>query len=130
MQIPMKKIRVLIVDDDDATADLLADTVRQMGVEAFTAYDGRQAMLTFLQKEPDIVFCDYLMPDIDGIMLMKSIKALNPRLPFILISGYYERLVNDLKSAKIEPEAILRKPIIRLDKIKDILARFFPGFDF
>ena len=122
-----KKIRVLIVDDDDTTAELLADTIHELGVETFIAFDGKQAMMSYLQNEPDIIFCDYLMPEIDGIMLLKSIKALNSRIPFVLISGYYERLVNDLKTAKIEPDAILRKPIMRLDKVKEILSRFFPG---
>jgi len=122
-----KKIRVLIVDDDDTIAQVLAETIRELGVETFIAYDGKQAMMSYLQNEPDMIFCDYLMPEIDGIMLMKSIRALNSRIPFILISGYYERLVNDLKTAKIEPDAILRKPIMRLDKVKEILTRFFPG---
>ncbi len=127
MNTTSKKIRVLIVDDDDTTAELLAETVRELGVETFIAYDGKQAMMSYLQNEPDIIFCDYFMPEINGIMLLKSIRALNARIPFILISGYYERLVNDLKTAKIEPDAILRKPIIRLDKLKEILTRFFPG---
>lgn len=122
-------VRILLVDDDENTADLLAEAFRSIGVEVIVAYDGKDAIQTYLNFRPDIVFSDYLMPDINGIMLFKAIKALKPDLPFVLFSGYHQKLVNDVKAAGIEPDALMRKPFLRLEKITDVLAEFFPGFE-
>jgi len=123
-----EKIRILLVDDDENTADLLAETFKDIGAEVIVSYDGKDAIQTYLNFHPDIVFSDYLMPEIDGIMLFKAIKALNPDLPFVLFSGYHEKLVNDVKAAGIEPDALMRKPFLRLEKITEILENLFPGF--
>lgn len=122
-------IRILLVDDDENTADLLAETFRDIGADVIVAYDGKDAIQTYLNFMPDIVFSDYLMPEIDGIMLYKSIKALNPDLPFVLFSGYYDKLVNEVEAANIEPDAILRKPFLRLEKITEVLSKIFPEFE-
>ena len=121
-------VRILLVDDDENTADLLAEAFRSIDVEVIVAYDGKDAIQTYLNFRPDIVFSDYLMPDINGIMLFKAIKALNPDLPFVLFSGYHEKLVRDVKAAGIEPDALMRKPFLRLEKITEVLEEFFPGF--
>lgn len=122
-------VRILLVDDDENTADLLAEAFRSIDVEVIVAYDGKDAIQTYLNFRPDIVFSDYLMPDINGIMLFKAIKALNPDLPFVLFSGYHEKLVRDVKAAGIEPDALMRKPFLRLEKITEVLEEFFPGFE-
>ena len=121
-----KKIRVLIVDDDETTAELLAQICEEMGTEVFIAHGGKDALQTYLNFHPHIVFSDYIMPDIDGIMLMKSLKALNPDLPFVLFSGYYSKLETDIQKETVKPDAVLRKPFIRVEKISDILDKYFP----
>ncbi|MBC8278033.1 MAG: response regulator [FCB group bacterium] len=123
-----EQIRILLVDDDENTADLLAETFKDIGADVIVAYDGKDAIQTYLNFQPDIVFSDYLMPEIDGIMLFKAIKALNPDLPFVLFSGYHDKLVNEVKAAGIEPDALMRKPFLRLEKITEVLEEFFPGF--
>ena len=120
------KIRVLLVDDDETTAEMLAQICEGLGAEVFIAYGGKDALQTYLNSNPHIIFSDYIMPDINGIMLMKSIKALNPNLPFVLFSGYFSRLEAAIRKETIKPDALLRKPFVQVDKISDILDKFFP----
>lgn len=116
-----KPIRALVVDDEELIAELLAETLRASGVEVTTAFDAKDALQTYLNMLPDIVFSDYIMPDIDGIQLMKSLKAIEPKLPVVLFSGYYEKLLKAVEKESIKPEATMRKPFLRVDKINEIM---------
>jgi len=97
--------RVLLVDDDHATAEILAETFKLAGVDVIIAYDAKDAIQTYLNMHPDIVFADYIMPEIDGIQLMKALKALEPKLPFVIFSGYHDKLIKDLENESVKPEA-------------------------
>lgn len=116
-----KPIRALVVDDEELIAELLAETLRASGVEVTTAFDAKDALQTYLNMLPDIVFSDYIMPDIDGIQLMKSLKAIEPKLPVVLFSGYYEKLLKAVEKESVKPEATMRKPFLRVDKINEIM---------
>jgi CheY-like chemotaxis protein len=117
---------VLLVDDDKTTAEILAETFTSAGAEVAIAHDAKEAILSYLNKRPDIVFSDYIMPEIDGVQLMKSLKALEPKLPFVLFSGYHDKLIKELEKETVKPEATLRKPFLRMEKIIELLNDYAP----
>ncbi|NJL25542.1 MAG: response regulator [Calothrix sp. SM1_5_4] len=82
------KPTILIVDDDHVSLSLLSKLVEKQQYHVLTAPDGRQA-LDMLHSQPvDLVIADYDMPVIDGLELLKEVKAEFPRLPFILVTAY------------------------------------------
>lgn len=127
-----RTIKALLVDDEEVTLDLLIDMFRAIGLESIiTANNGKSALKLALDEEPDIVFTDYVMPGIDGVMLMQAIRAISPKTPVVLFTGFLDELMKKLKEAgDIKPDYILLKPFVSTDKIISILRKHFPLHDF
>lgn len=82
----MKK--VMVVDDDAHILRLYKEELEDEGYEVVVAGTGKEAMELFEKEQPDLVTLDILMPDIDGISLLRRMKELKPRLPIIMSTAY------------------------------------------
>lgn len=82
----MKK--VLVVDDDIHIQKLYKEELEEEGYEVIVTGSGAKAMELFIQENPDIVTLDILMPDVDGIKLLRQMKEKKPRLPIIMSTAY------------------------------------------
>ena len=80
---------ILVVDDEQAIRDLLADGLRAQGYRALTAANGEEGLHLFQQHtgEVRLVFTDDAMPVMDGRQLIENLRRLRPDLPIILASG-------------------------------------------
>jgi DNA-binding response OmpR family regulator len=81
-------MKVLIVDDDAHILQLYKMELEEEGYEVLTASTGKEAMEVFEKENPDLVTLDILMPDIDGITLLRKMKELKPRMPIIMSTAY------------------------------------------
>ncbi len=79
---------ILIVDDSDELAHVIADFLSIYGYHVFTACDGYDALELMGSKGMDIVVSDIHMPRMDGFTLMTEIKNRYPDVPIILITGF------------------------------------------
>ena len=84
----MKDLKVLLVDDEIDFVSTLAERLELRGVQARTAHDGRTALELIREEPPHVVVLDIIMPEIDGIQLLKEIKKTAPRVEVILLTGY------------------------------------------
>lgn len=80
--------RALIVDDDEATLDLIQTALSRVGYQVDTASSGSKALEFFSQKEYDVVVSDWKMPEMDGLSLIGLLKKKSPYLGTILMTGY------------------------------------------
>lgn len=81
--------RVFVVDDEPDMVDLLATILRSDGFEVETDTDGRSALARMLAEPPDLVLLDLMMPDLDGMELLKLLR-LDPRgerVPVLVVSA-------------------------------------------
>lgn len=81
-------MKVLVVDDDAHVLRLYKEELEEEGYEVVTAGTGKEAMEMFERETPDLVTLDILMPDIDGISLLRRMKDLRPRMPVIMSTAY------------------------------------------
>ncbi|UCE78081.1 MAG: response regulator [Nitrospiraceae bacterium] len=81
-------MKILIVDDDQNILRLYKEELEEEGYTVITAANGKEAIEQFDKEEPDIVTLDILLPDIDGIKLLRQIKEKRPRLPVIMSTAY------------------------------------------
>jgi CheY-like chemotaxis protein len=105
------KDTILVVDDEPAVREVLAEAVEIAGLHALTAEDGRQGLETFRTHQGAIalIVLDMQMPVMNGAETAKELWKLEPGLPLILTSGYVEpRLVDDL--VRHPAAAFLPKP--------------------
>ncbi len=86
----MKKrgYKVLIVDDEPVTRDMLATLLSSNGYKCDVAFDGKQALAKMDSEEYSAVITDVVMPDMDGISLTREISRKYPLMPVMVITGY------------------------------------------
>lgn len=78
----------MIVEDDPRVLRLLHDLLVYEGYTVATATDGEEGLETFKAGAFDVIVTDVKMPKMDGIEMMKAIKALDPGVEVIVLTGY------------------------------------------
>ncbi len=116
-------IRVLVVDDDPEILELFVDVLKSDGrFEVKTASTGYDAGIETQQFRPDVVVLDYLLPDVNGNVVCKTIKD-NPELSYIkilIVSGVVNRSeVDELMEAGADE--FIKKPFNIENVVKTII---------
>ena len=76
----------LIVEDDKHLNSMYCSFLRGQGYETYGAYDANEAIRQFEQNRIDIVLCDIMISNIDGVMLVEAIRALDAEVPIIMLT--------------------------------------------
>src|SRR5437763_5623949 len=109
---------VLVVEDDEATAELIADLVEQEGFEVTRAGGGLQAIEAFARERPVAVFLDWVLPDIPGIEACRSLRALDRVVPIIFVSGRDDE-ASTIRGLDAGADDYVAKPV----RIRGLIAR-------
>lgn len=86
-----RKIRILMVEDEQILNDLCSQKLMQNGFEVTQVTDGDQALATIQQNRPDVVLLDIIMPVLNGFEVIEAIRN-NPdekikKLPIVVLSN-------------------------------------------
>lgn len=82
-----RNLSVLTIEDDEGMRQSIVSYLEDLGVAIFQASGGRQGVELFAQHRPDIVFTDLMMPEVDGLAVVKEIRRNSPETPVVVISG-------------------------------------------
>lgn len=80
-------VRVLVVDDEPMIADLLAMGFGLCGWEVKTAHDGESAVEVGIHHQPDLVMLDVMLPDMDGLEVLRRLRAHWAELPAMFLTA-------------------------------------------
>ncbi len=80
-------IKILIVDDEPEICESIKKPFTYLGFTVFTATTAKKALSVFEKNKPKIVFLDIIMPDIDGLELLKKFKELDPKVIVIMVTA-------------------------------------------
>lgn len=80
----MKKI--LVVDDEKPISDIIKFNMVKEGYEVVTAFDGREALEMFEAEHPDILILDLMLPEMDGLEVVRTIRKTS-NVPIIVLSA-------------------------------------------
>ena len=80
-------IRVLTVDDEPAITELLGMALRYEGWEVTSAHSGLSAVQAARDTRPDVLVLDMMLPDFDGLEVMRRIRAEQPDVPVIFLTA-------------------------------------------
>ncbi|GAA1390084.1 response regulator transcription factor [Luteococcus peritonei] len=80
-------IRVLTVDDEPSLTELLSMAMRYEGWEVSTAASGTAAVRTAREVRPDAIVLDMMLPDFDGLEVMRRIRTDQPDVPVIFLTA-------------------------------------------
>jgi CheY-like chemotaxis protein len=92
---PLDGLRVLVVDDDSDTRDLLQTVLKSRGAKVIAAASAAEALKTLASERPDAMLCDLAMPESDGYDLLRELKRRG---------GAYARLPVAALTAHARPE--------------------------
>ena len=117
----MIKARILVIEDDSALRDVLAEGLRTKGHDVLLAGDGNQGLRVFAEERPDLVLTDLQMPGKKGIEVLRGIKKLEPEANVVVMTGYgsEETAVEALRGGAMN---YLKKPVTFQD-LDDVLER-------
>jgi DNA-binding response OmpR family regulator len=122
----MAQPRLLLIDDEPALANFVANAASGSGFEPIITSDDGQFRSQFLAERPDMVALDLGMPGMDGVELLRFLADEDYRSPVLIISGFDRRV---LESAFRLGEALglsmagpLEKPV-RLEELETMLKQ-------
>ncbi|MBF0491068.1 MAG: response regulator [Candidatus Omnitrophica bacterium] len=80
-------LKILLVDDDRVTRDMLMNVLTKEGYECYQAENGQQAFLIFRENFPQVIVTDFRMPICDGQVLLNTVKTVSPETAVIILTG-------------------------------------------
>jgi two-component system OmpR family response regulator len=80
-------LRVLVVDDEVNIAELLQMALRYEGWDIETAHTGRKAVASAKDFAPDAIVLDMMLPDFDGMEVLRKVRALSPMIPVLFLTA-------------------------------------------
>ena len=112
--------KILIVDDEHMTTEMLSTFLRIIGHESVDAYSSKQAWDKLAYEQPDAILLDIMLPDVNGLDMCRQLRknASTAHLPIIMISAYAPPLTKEADEAGAN--AYLVKPI-NLQNLKNTL---------
>ncbi len=119
-------IRVLVVDDDEAFRQTVCDLLLDGDFEILSAESGAQSFAVLRNQSVDIVLTDIVMPDEDGLEIVRKIKKMNPAPKIVAMSGGGRIAATDyLEIARLMgASATIKKPFKRQELV-DLLQQVF-----
>ena len=81
------RLRVLVVDDDEGIAELLATALRYEGFRVEVATTGRTALTAATSFRPHLIVLDVMLPDLDGFEVQRRLAADRPRVPILFLTA-------------------------------------------
>ena len=128
----LKPPRILIVEDEADIAGVLADYLRLEHCEAQVVHDGLAAMQMILSNPPDLVLLDLMLPGLDGLGILRNMRAQTHQLapvPVIMLTARVEE-VDRLIGLNLGADDYICKPFSPREvvaRVKAVLRRTRPG---
>ena len=110
--------RVLIVDDNDSIRETLADAMRDEGHEVEALGEGAQAVTAALERPPDVILLDLMMPGMDGVDVARALAAGGSTAPIVVLSADRS---GASRAASIGAKRFLAKPF-DLEKLLRVIS--------
>ncbi len=102
--------KLLLIDDEEGIRKVLSISLTSDGYEVVTAEDGREGLDLYQKGRFPIVLTDLKMPELDGIEVLKKIKAINPATEVIVITGHGD-MDSAMQSLHLGASNFITKPV-------------------
>jgi len=113
--------KILIVEDELSLLEALGDKFRHEGFESLVAKNGKEGLAVAIEKQPDLILLDIVMPVMDGMTMMRKLREhseYGKHVPIILLTNLSADDDTRMKSvAEYEPSFYLVKADWTIDKV-------------
>ncbi len=107
------KKKILCIEDDRETAELIAEELIERGYDVTVARDGGEGFAAIFKTMPDLILCDINMPVMSGFEVLEHLAKIAPRfgnMPFVFLTALTDRN-NQLKGRRLGADDYVTKPI-------------------
>ena len=111
------KKTVLVVDDEKPIVDILVYNLKKEGYNTLEANDGEEAINIVIDKKPDLVLLDIMLPKMDGLTVCKKIRH-NYNIPIIMLSAKDEE-IDKILGLELGADDYITKPF----SVRELIAR-------
>jgi len=87
----MDKLRILLVDDEEDFRHLIGAKIKDWGHICMEASRGKEAIKVLKNNDVDIVVLDYIMPEMNGLTVLRNIKKINKDIAVIMFTAYPDK---------------------------------------
>ena len=108
---------VLVVDDEKPIVDILVYNLKKEGYNTLEANDGEEAVRLVIEKKPDLVLLDIMLPKMDGLTVCKKIRH-NYNIPIIMLSAKDEE-IDKILGLELGADDYITKPF----SVRELIAR-------
>ncbi len=115
---PDATTRILIVEDDESTAEAIAFHMRAAGMDPVVAGDGLTGLRSLRTQPPDAVVLDLMLPGVDGWHVIREVREWAPRLPIIVVTARTNEH-DRVEVLSIGADDVMAKPF----SMRELLAR-------
>ncbi len=113
-----RSLRVLVVDDEPNTRDIVSQYLRHDGHRVLTATNGDEAMQRVMSEDLDLVITDHGMPGMNGLELASAVHRVAPSKSIILLTGF----AFGPEQQPVSIDCVLKKPLVR-EELRGALKR-------
>ena len=118
-------VKVLVIDDEPYARVLLDIHLRRRGYDVILAGDGWNGLHLYRQEHPDVILLDLDMPELDGVTVLKKIRAVDFKQPVIVLTGNSNPETEQQVRAIGVNEFVLKSSSMHL--LEDTLMHLFKG---
>jgi DNA-binding response OmpR family regulator len=125
---PENRKRILCIEDDRETAQLIVEELVERGFEVEVAHSGSEGYAAIQKSQPDLVLSDISMPVISGFEILERLTGAAPRfrnMPFIFLTALTDRDV-ELKARQLGADDFVTKPV-DFDLLEAIISARLAG---
>lgn len=102
--------KILLIDDSIFTLNHYAEMLEKMGHRVLTAEGGEEGIRLFRAEQPDLVFCDLMMPEMDGFEVFEEIKKGATKLNFFFVTADIQEHTRK-KAMQLGAKGLVPKPL-------------------
>ncbi len=119
----LKKISLLYIEDEATQRESVAKTLEMIVGKLFVAKDGVEGLDIFQKENIQVIFADYMMPNLDGYEMAKEIRKISPNIPIIIASAYSEKekLMNAIEIKAVD---YIEKPLNEIKIIESLFLAY------
>jgi DNA-binding response OmpR family regulator len=127
----MPQPRLLLIDDEPALAEFLAQAARDSGFDPVITEQDQEFRDSFLAERPDMVALDLGMPGMDGVELIRFLADQDYDAPVLIVSGFDRRVLESAfrlgEALGLSMKGPVEKPV-RFDVLQDVLKQLRATF--
>lgn len=114
-------LHVLVADDEPILALAVGETLREAGYRVTVTYNGESAIRSYLSDPADVLLTDLQMPRVDGLEVIRQLRAIAPDLPVVVMTGHgTPGALETLRSMEAGEVTVVAKPMPLRDVLRAV----------